>query len=96
MDSSSSFVCYLIATGFDSFIGRGGRNNKRGSFKTEYPHFHLVDAIRILGVYVGRHFLYAFKIPLERVDKTPWKILSSAITGTVPVSLCSLLSIELA
>lgn len=80
MDSSSSFACYLIATGFDFFI-----KIKNALFKTEYPHFHLVDAVRMLGE--GRHFPHTFKIPLEWLDKTPWQILSSTITRTVPVSV---------
>lgn len=58
MDSSSSFVCYLIATGFDFFI-----KIKNALFKTEYPLFHLVEAVSMLGV--GRHFPHVFKIPLE-------------------------------
>lgn len=81
MDSSSSFVSYLIATGFDFFI----KIKKNALFKTEYPHFHLVDAVRMLGV--GRHLPHTFKIPLERLDKTPWQKFSSTITGTVPVNL---------
>lgn len=58
MDSSSSFVCYLIATGFDFFI-----KMKNAFFKTEYHHFHLAEAVSVLGV--GRHFPHVFKIPLE-------------------------------
>lgn len=80
MDSSSSFVCYLIATGFDFFIKK-----ENALFKTEYPHFHLVNAVRMLGE--GRHFLHAFEIPLEWLDKTLWHILSSTIRGIVPASL---------
>lgn len=58
MDSSSSFVCYLIATGFDFFIKK-----ENAFFKTEYSYFHLVNAVRMLGE--GRHFPHAFEIPLE-------------------------------
>lgn len=80
MDSSSSFVFYLIATGFDFFIKKGN-----ALFKTEYPHFNLVNAVRMLGE--GRHFPHAFEIPLEWLDKTLWQILSSTIRWIVPVSL---------
>lgn len=80
MDSSSSFVCYLIVTGFDFFIKK-----ENDLFKTEYLHFHFVNAVRRLGE--GRHFPHAFEIPLEWLDKTLWQILSSTIRGIVPVSL---------